>query len=345
MRELIAVCGQIQEEVLSSSGNTSEILNLAQEKLAKVIRDGLIRHNSVSLREATDKLMESLEAIASGNTATGGAPIPTGYPALDRMFSGGFKRGEFHIVAGRPSMGKTSFGMNLIRSVALDQHIPSMVFTMEADRDTFVAELICQRMRIESKCIRGMISKSVLAQLKDGCGYVQDSPLMISDDTCLSLAEIRSRIWDSVQRDGTAFVMIDYLQLIRAPEMSRRNERREQEVAEISRTLKGIAREAKVAMICLAQLNREAEGRATHIPMLSDLRESGSLEADADGVMLLYRPGYYSRDASDKSAKVIVAKQRHGPTGDVDMIFIPEYMRFEEASARQEERPENWQDR
>lgn len=256
--------------------------------------------------------------------------IPTGFTILDKM-TAGLHPGELTIVAARPSMGKTAFSLNLAQHMALKMKKTVAYFSLEMSHQAMMMRVLASEARINAKDIRsGQLSDAAWPKLIHAAGVLSESKLFIDESSGVSPLEIRSRCRRLKAQHGLDCIMVDYLQLMRLKE---KVESREREVSEISRTLKAIAKELAVPVIALAQLNRGVEGRTEKRPMLSDLRESGSIEQDADVIMMLYRDDYYDKESAEKKghAEVIIGKQRNGPTGTVRLTFEAEYGRFRDA--------------
>lgn len=256
--------------------------------------------------------------------------LSTGFNFLDKMTSG-LHAGELIIVAARPSMGKTAFSLNLAQAIALKQKKTVAYFALEMSQESLMMRLLAIEAKINMKDLRtGKLPDSAWPKLINAASQLSESKLFIDETSGISPLEVRSRCRRLKAQHGLDCIMIDYLQLMK---MKEKVESREREVSEISRTLKAIAKELAVPVIALAQLNRGVEGRTEKRPMLSDLRESGSIEQDADVIAMLYRDDYYDKDDPDKKghAEVIIGKQRNGPTGTVKLVFEAEHGRFRDA--------------
>lgn len=256
--------------------------------------------------------------------------ISSGFAELDKMTSG-LNGGELIILAARPSMGKTALSLNIAQHIALRQKKTVAYFSLEMGSQAVMMRVLASEARINMKDIRnGKINDSAWPKLIQVAGHVSDSHLYLDESSGISPFEVRSKARKLKSTVGLDAIMIDYLQLMKLKE---RTESREREVSEISRLLKGLAKELNIPVIALAQLNRGVEGRTEKRPMLSDLRESGSIEQDADIIMMLYREDYYDKDDPEKqgNAEIIVGKNRNGPTGTVKLRFEAEYARFKDA--------------
>jgi replicative DNA helicase len=273
--------------------------------------------------------------------------LPTGFRALDHITSG-LQRSDLIIVAGRPSMGKTAFCLDIARHVAIHQQKPVAIFSLEMAKEQLALRLICSESRVDSHRLRtGYIPDKEWPLLAEGVGRLYTAPVFIDDSTDVTALQMRAKCRRLKAEHGLGLVIIDYLQQMQAP---RRGENRNQEISEMARSLKGLARELEVPVIALSQLSRAVEQRQDRKPILSDLRESGSIEAEADVVIFLYRKAYYDRreiifdedghpvdeaeigaDAAklDNTADIIIGKQRNGPTGAIKLAFLQKYACFE----------------
>ena len=256
--------------------------------------------------------------------------VATGFTMLDKMTSG-MQPGELTIIAARPSMGKTAFSLNLAQHMALRQQKTVAYFSLEMSRDAVMMRVLASEARINMRDIRsGKIPDNVWPKLINVAGQVSDSKLFIDESSGISPFEVRARARRLKAQPGIDIIIIDYLQLM---DLKMRVESRERAVSEISKSLKALAKELEIPVIALAQLNRGVESRSDRRPMLSDLRESGSIEQDADVIMMLYRDDYYDKEDQEKAghAEVIIGKQRNGPTGTVKLRWEAEYGRFRDA--------------
>jgi replicative DNA helicase len=261
--------------------------------------------------------------------------VPTGFTQLDKMTSG-LQPGNFIIIAARPSMGKTAFSLNLVQHMIANPKLTIAYFSLEMGKEDVMMRLLASEASINLKDVRaGKIDDSAWPKLIAGASKLSESKLFIDDSAAISPFEVRSKCRRLKAQHGLDIILIDYLQMM---DLKQRVESRERAVSEISRTLKGLAKELKIPVVALAQLNRGVEGRSDRRPMLSDLRESGSIEQDADVIMMLYREDYYDRESAEKQglAEVIIGKQRNGPTGTVKLKWEASFGRFKDAD------PEGW---
>ncbi len=283
-----------------------------------------------------DLLTESFEKIEdlyhSGNFITG---VPTGFVNLDELTTG-FQPSELIIVAGRPSMGKTAFCMNIAQFAAMQHKIPVAVFSLEMSKSQIVQRMLCSEARIDTHALRrGTMPEEDWPKLSLAAGRLSTAPIFIDDTAGISPLEIKAKTRRLKAKHDLGLVLIDYLQLIQT---GTKIENRQQEISQISRSLKGLARELNVPVVAVSQLSRAVEQRSDQRPRLSDLRESGALEQDADVVVFIYREEYYKPKSSKKGiAEVLISKQRNGPTGTIELAFLKEYTRFENLARISEE--------
>jgi len=310
-------------------------IDQAEEKFYKLSEtkktEGLV--NPLEVVKSSVAKIEDLYRRKADITGT-----PTGFVNLDRMTSG-LHAGELTIVAARPSMGKTAFSLNLAQHMALRAKKTVAYFSLEMSREAVMMRLLAAEARISMKDIRsGKISDSAWPKLIQAAGHISDSKIYIDETSGISPTEVRARARRLKAQHGLDIIMIDYLQLM---DLKQKVESRERAVSEISKTLKAIAKELEVPVIALAQLNRGVEGRTEKRPMLSDLRESGSIEQDADVIMMLYREDYYDKENSEVvgNAEVIIGKQRNGPTGTVKLRWEAEFGRFRDADPSEGHHP------
>lgn len=280
----------------------------------------------VPIRQVALNVLEKIEiASKTSGTVTG---VPTGFIDLDYKTSG-MQPSDFVLIAARPSMGKTAFVLNLVDHVAVKQGIPCMVFSLEMSKEQLVNRMLSMETNVDSQKLRtGSLTDADWDAVVEGIGVIGNSKLIIDDSPGISITELRSKCRKMKLEHGLDMVIIDYLQLM-SGSGGKGSENRQQEVSEISRSLKALARELSAPVIALSQLSRACETRQDHRPMLSDLRESGSIEQDADVVMFIYRDDYYNKDTDIPNvAEIIIAKQRNGPIGTVNLLWRPEYTKF-----------------
>ncbi|ADL02948.1 replicative DNA helicase [Lacrimispora saccharolytica] len=316
------------EEIANTCYAGKEPLETILAVTEKTIFDLLQNRNSgdfVPIRQVAMNVLEKIEeASKNQGTVTG---IPTGFIDLDYKTSG-LQPSDFILIAARPSMGKTAFVLNLVDHIAVKKGLPAMVFSLEMSKEQLVNRMLAMESNVDSQKLRtGTLSDSDWDAVVEGIGVIGNSKLIIDDTPGISIGELRSKCRKMKLEYGLSVVIIDYLQLMSGSGKSGDN--RQQEISEISRSLKGLARELNAPVIALSQLSRACETRQDHRPMLSDLRESGAIEQDADVVMFLYRDDYYNKDTDMPNiAEVIIAKQRNGPIGTVNLVWRPEYTKF-----------------
>ncbi|AGH94269.1 replicative DNA helicase [Pseudobdellovibrio exovorus] len=328
LRRLIGTSSGLIEKAFGSDyENAESLLDFAESEILKVGE----KKNGTGLEGPRDIVTNSFKKIEElYNRKADVTGIPSGFTDLDKMTSG-FNPGELIIIAARPSMGKTAFSLNIASHMALRAKKTVAYFSVEMSKESLMMRVIAAEAKISIGEIRtGRIQDTSWQKLMNACGTIADAPLYIDETSGISPFEIRARCRRLKAMGQLDCIMIDYLQLM---SLKQKVDSREREVAEISKSLKAIAKELQVPIIALAQLNRGVEGRSDRRPMLSDLRESGSIEQDADVIMMLYREDYYDKESPEKqgAAKVIIAKQRNGPTGDVDLRFDGKYNLFRDA--------------
>jgi len=324
LRELARTCAEIMQEACDEAGQVGEKLDRAEQKIFAVT-EKKISGAAIPVKTLITEVFEAIDA-RKGSHVTG---VPTGFEELNQMLCG-LQNGEMVIVAARPSMGKTSFAINMAEHQAADENIPVVIFSLEMGRQQLVERILCSRSGVDSQLVRkGMLSTEQFAQLTEAGGELFEKPLFIDDTPGLTPMMIRAKCRRLKSQYNIQAVYVDYMQLM---SLGGYIESRQQEISTISRQLKALARELEVPVVVLSQLNRAAEGREGHRPRMSDLRESGSIEQDADVIMLLHREDYYHRGDTDweenNVAEVIIAKQRNGPTGTVELIFDGRLTRF-----------------
>jgi len=256
--------------------------------------------------------------------------VPSGFKELDRM-TAGFQPSDLIIVAGRPSMGKTAFCLNLAQYAAIEKRIPVVVFSLEMSKEQLVIRMLCSEARVDGTRLRtGFLSESDWPRLTLAAGNLSDAPIFIDDTPALSVLELRAKARRLNAEYGLGMLIVDYLQLMKG---RARAESRQQEISEISRSLKALAKELHIPVIAVSQLSRKPEERRDFRPQLSDLRESGAIEQDADVILFLYRDELYNRSEDNPNkgkAEVIVGKQRNGPIGKIELAFLDKFTTFKD---------------
>ena len=336
LRRLIEVSTAIVAEAFEGKSTANELLDEAESKIFQVAqqqtRDGFTR-----IKELIWPTMERIEALqGSGKTITG---VATGFTELDEMTSG-FQPADLIIVAARPSMGKTAFTLNIAQHAAIEYNTPVAFFSLEMSKESLVQRMITSEARLDAQRLRkGMLRDDDFPRLARAAGILSSAPVWIDDTPGITLLEMRSKARRLKTESGVGMVIVDYLQLMSGPAHS---ESRQQEVSQISRGLKALAKELNVPVVALSQLSRAPEQRTgdNKRPQLSDLRESGAIEQDADLIMFLFRQEFYDgpvdKDGNslEGKAEVIVGKQRNGPIGTVNLFFQKQYTRFENFTQR-----------
>jgi replicative DNA helicase len=329
-RQLLETCLDVSRLAYESSTDARELLDEAERRIFEIARVSM----ATEVRGISDILQETFSRIELLRDRQGRITgVTTGYPDLDEVTSG-LQTGELIVVAGRPSMGKTSFALNISERAAANQHGVAL-FSLEMSSQQVIQNMLCARAQIDGQALRkGRITDLQMRRLQDEAARLYEAPLFVDDTPGLTIGGLRAKCRRLKQQHDIQMIILDYLQLMT---VGGRAESRQQEIAMISRSLKSLARELKVPVVALSQLNRDVENRDDHRPRMSDLRESGAIEQDADVVMLLHRAEYYKRTEENAGlAQVIIAKQRNGPTGEVTLRFFREYMRFENYTRRAE---------
>ena len=324
VRRLIEVSGNVLHACYNSAEPAQDLLDQAERQIFE-IAEGRSDSDAQRLSELVEETLEAIQNAQDGRLMAG---VETGFFEFDEM-TNGLQPGEMIIVAARPSMGKTAFALNVAEHMAMELKQPVAVFSLEMSRQQLAQRLLCSKSAVDShKIRRNLLSQEDLAELQYASVALSEAPMFIDDTPGLSLLALRAKSRRLAARHGIKALLIDYLQLMSAPG----SESRQQEVSVLSRGIKALARELSVPVICLSQLNRAAESREGHRPRMSDLRESGSIEQDADVVSMLHREDYYHRGEEDyvetNIAEVILAKQRNGPTGTVKLTFHGGTTRF-----------------
>lgn len=329
LRKLISSSMDIATEAYSGNEDVFDILDSAESKIFEITEAGL-KESYKSMDRAVREAIEHIEAIHSKNISS--FSVPTGFFGLDELL-GGFQKSDLIIVAARPSMGKTAFALSAARNSAVEHNVPIAIFSLEMATIQLVTRLICAEARINAHSVRtGKFKAEDGPRISRTAHKLSQAPIYIDDTPGQTVLEIRAKARRLKSEKNIGLVIIDYLQLMSS---STRMDSREREISLISRSLKSLAKELNVPVIALSQLNRAVETRTDKRPQLSDLRESGSIEQDADVVVFLNRPEYYGitqfadGESTEGIAEIIVGKQRNGPTGDIKLKFIKEFARFE----------------
>ncbi|MFJ8259106.1 replicative DNA helicase [Peribacillus asahii] len=324
LRRLIRTATNIAQEGYSREDEVEDLLGEAEKNIMEVAQ----RKNSGSFQNIKDVLVRTYDNIEELTNRKGDVTgIPTGFAELDRM-TAGFQRNDLIIVAARPSVGKTAFALNIAQNVATKTDENVAIFSLEMGAEQLVMRMLCAEGNINAQNLRtGSLTDEDWRKLTMAMGSLSNAGIYIDDTPGVRIGEIRSKCRRLKQENGLGMILIDYLQLIQGN--GRSGENRQQEVSEISRSLKALARELQVPVIALSQLSRGVEQRQDKRPMMSDIRESGSIEQDADIVAFLYRDDYYDKESENKNIiEIIIAKQRNGPVGTVSLAFVKEYNKF-----------------
>ena len=323
LRKLIKTTEEITNACYLGKEKTQDILEVTEKKIFDLVQNRG-SEEFVPIRQVVLNAIEKIEkASRSQGSVTG---IPTGFIDLDYKMSG-FQPSDLILVAARPSMGKTAFVLNIAQYMAFHNDVTAAIFSLEMSKEQLVNRLLALESKVDSQNIRtGNLEDEEWAKLIEGANIIGKSNLIIDDKPGISISELRSKCRKYKMEHNLGVIFIDYLQLMTG---SGRSESRQQEISEISRSLKALARELNVPVVALSQLSRAVEQRPDHRPMLSDLRESGAIEQDADVVMFIYRDDYYNKDSENKNiAEIIIAKQRNGPIGTVNLVWLPNYTKF-----------------
>lgn len=335
LRRLIKTAQTIENECYESKDNIENILYNAEKNITGVTQSG----SSEEIQPISEVVIEALDrmqaAAKAGGKITG---IATGFTDLDYKMAG-LQNSDLVLVAARPSMGKTAFVLNIVQYVSVKHNTTTAIFSLEMSKLQLVNRIISMESKVDSKNIRtGNLSPAEWSNIAEGASNVGTSHIIIEDTPGISVAELRSKCRKFKRDNNLGLIIIDYIQLMSG---GGKSESRQQEVSEISRALKGVARELNVPVIALSQLSRSVESRPDKRPMLSDLRESGAIEQDADVVMFIYREDYYKKDTDRPGvAEIIIAKQRNGPTGTVELGWIADLTKFvnlEQSNKRNED--------
>ena len=336
LRKMIRVCTEVVGRVYDYEGEVDALMDEVERDILRLSESRVQSHDS-TIKDLVKKAINTIEDFHQRQGMLTG--VGTGFQDLDKMTSG-LHGGEMIVIAARPSVGKTSLAMNIAEHVAIELKLPVGVFSLEMTSESLVLRMLCSRSRVNLRNVRdGFLAERDFPKLTGAAGKLANAPLFIDDSSGLSILQLRAKARRLHQQFGIKLFVIDYLQLLHST--SRRAENRQQEIADISNGIKSLAKELNVPVIVLSQLNRELERDKNREPRLSDLRESGAIEQDADLVGLLYRPKSGDDDdagstpAEEEEAlpvNLLIAKQRNGPTGKVNLTFLKPYTRFESAA-------------
>ncbi len=328
LRRLITAANDIANKAYFPAGNTpAEILDQAEELVLQISReDGNVEQGFKAIQPLLSEAIDQLEQLFGSPDAITG--VATGFTDLDEITSG-LQKADLVIVAGRPSMGKTSFAMNVAENAAVDLNLPVAIFSMEMPGKQLAIRLLSSLGRVNSQRMRtGKLGEDDWPRISSAVGLLNEAPVFIDDTPALTALDLRSRARRLVSEQGQlGLIVIDYIQLMQAGEG---NENRATEISAMTRSLKALAKELDVPVVVLSQLNRSLEARPNKRPVMSDLRESGAIEQDADVILFIYRDEVYNEDSPQKgTAEIIIAKQRNGPVGTVRLSWLGEFTRFE----------------
>jgi replicative DNA helicase len=330
LRDLIRISTEIIGQSYEARDDVDKLLDEA-ERLIFQLSERRMQGSAYPVRAILKDTFEHIEKLYDRKEHITG--LATGFDELDRMTSG-FQASDFIIIAGRPSMGKTAFALNVAKYAGVEDHKRVLILSLEMSKEQLVQRLLCSEAKVDSHKVRtGYLDPRDWTRLTNAAGRLAEAPIYIDDSPALSVLEARAKARRMKAEHGLDLIVIDYLQLMRG----RQSENRQQEISEISRSLKALAKELNVPVVALSQLSRAVETRERKEPQLSDLRESGALEQDADVILFLYRPERYGLQSEDgdRVADVIIGKQRNGPTGKIQVTFIPEYASFERLAKRE----------
>jgi replicative DNA helicase len=326
LRRLIESANQIRQRCFERQGSVEDLLDFAEQSVFQ-IAENKTRKSFHAISELIEHNIDKLEERQGNKTLITG--VPTGFTDLDHLTSG-LQASDLIILAARPSMGKTAFALNIARNAAIEANIPVAIFSLEMSKEQLSMRMLCAEARVDSHRLRGgFLSNEDWHNLTHAASVLSEAPIYIDDSPDISALDIRAKARRLKMEKSLGLVIIDYLQLMKARSQS---ERRDLEISDISRALKSLAKELSLPVVALSQLNRKLEERNDKRPKLSDLRESGALEQDADLVTFIYRDEVYNRDENNPNrgkAEILVSKHRNGPTGDIPLAFIHAYTRFE----------------
>lgn len=340
LRNLINSASDLITKAYMEPENVDEFLDEA-ERVVFAIAEKKIKPSFFPIREVIKDSFEMVEKLYDRKEMITG--IPTGYKDLDEM-TAGLQPSDLIIVAGRPSMGKTAFCLNIASNAAIKSNLPVAIFSLEMSKEQLVIRMLASEARIDAKQLRtGHLAQSDWNKLTTGAGVLSDVKIYLDDSSALNVLELRAKARRLKREHGLGLIIIDYLQLMRG---YGNTESRQQEISDISRSLKGLAKELSCPIIALSQLNRAIETRVDRKPLLADLRESGAIEQDADVIMFIYREEFYKRCECPMDgpcmcgrrgkATISIGKQRNGPTGDINLTFVSKYARFEDRTEMSE---------
>ncbi|MCQ9205515.1 MAG: replicative DNA helicase [Omnitrophica bacterium] len=332
LRSLISTATEIVSSAYSGEEDVSTILDIAEKSIFE-ISDRRIEGGYVHIKDIIKDGIELIESLYHKKSHVTG--IPTGFKDFD-LKTAGLQKGDLIIAAGRPSMGKSAFCTSIASYVAVEEKIPVAIFSLEMSKEQIMQRFLCSQAKVEVNRVRtGFLAPSEWPILTSAAGRLSEAPIYIDDTPAINIFEIRAKARRLKAHHNIQLIFVDYLQLIRG---MRRNDSRQQEISDISQSLKALAKELNLPIIAVSQLSRAVESREGHRPKLSDLRESGALEQDADVVVLLFREEYYNPTEENRGiAEIIIAKQRNGPVGSINLMFLKELTKFADISREKED--------
>ena len=332
LRRLIEKSNAITKRCLEDQGDVDNVIDFAESSIFE-ISEHKNKQAFHPISTVIDSNIKTIEEHEKNKTLVTG--VPTGFTKLDNLTSG-FQKSDLIIIAARPSMGKTALSLNIARNAAVDANIPTAIFSLEMSKEQLSMRMLCAEARVDFFTVRrGFMSQETWMRITDAASTFFDAPIYIDDSPDITALSIRAKARRLKRDKGLGLIIIDYLQLMRGHAAS---ERRDLEISDISRSMKALAKELDVPVVALSQLNRKLEERSDKRPQLSDLRESGALEQDADVVAFIYRDEMYNKDENNPNkgkAEILLSKQRNGPTGKVDLTFLSAYTRFETLSSEE----------
>ncbi|KPK41278.1 MAG: replicative DNA helicase [Omnitrophica WOR_2 bacterium SM23_29] len=332
LRNLITSATTIASEAYEAEEDADALLDKA-ERMIFEITSKKIEGGFVSLKDIIKDSIETIDSLYQRKTNITG--IPTGFHDFDRL-TAGLQKSDLIVVAGRPSMGKSAFACSIAEHIGVGESLPVAIFSLEMSKEQLVQRMLCSHAKVDANKVRtGFLSQSDWPRLTNAAGKLSEAPIFIDDSATLSILELRGKARRLKSQHDIQLIIVDYLQMLQS---SSQAENRQQEIADISRSLKSLAKELNVPLVAISQLSRGPEKREDRRPQLADLRESGAIEQDADVVTLLFREEFYTPTEDNRGlAELIIAKQRNGPTGNIYLAFIKEYTRFENLAKLPEE--------
>ena len=331
LRNLIETSSEIVQDCFDAPGDVDQLLDEAERRIF-AISEERIRSGFLSMKEIVKSSFKTIESLYEKKEHITG--VPSGFADIDELTSG-FQSSDLIIIAGRPSMGKTAFCLNVAQYASMQKQLTVAVFSLEMAKEQLVMRMLCSEARIDAHRLRsGFLGQTDWPKLSTAAGRLADAAIYIDDTPALSSMEMRAKTRRLKADKGLDLVIVDYLQLMSS---RRRSDSREQEISEISRSLKALAKELGVPVVALSQLNRGVESRMDKRPILADLRESGAIEQDADVIIFIYRDEVYNKESMEKGiAEIIIGKQRNGPVGTRKLTWLDKYTRFEDLTTREQ---------